>query len=628
MATYPTALPSFADPSPPGAGQYVWLDGTIRNALTPPATILVASNPALVHSTLTKKQSDELVAVCTKLGVDGRAGINRSLLGQTESYMAQSTVGTFPNPNPGITAANFPGFIAASSNGTGAIPTQLTAGQVIGQFAFYGYMGSASPAFVPMAGIYAKVSGTHANDLGADVYIYNKHDNNTGLYASWMFRSDGRLVSPPGTGAYAANGIMVAQNDGVFLSGQLDRNDSSYFGNVLQLAGGGLGNASDYGNGVPIQYNGSGVSVEGAQRVQFTTNITGWDLTLGYAGGTYYNCLQMYPGYAGIAIQSFDYSSGVPNFNLDYFGQIKANDPYSTRQGHVFAPNSTNPVGTDGTVNIYQAGSGDYFQLWLDKSDVVRGSYTDSLLDIMDGNINTNKNITCLNLQASNLVLANTLNATGSVLAGSSFEGPDIFFTGLGTPGFGTDGFLWYDTVRKAHQVFADGIKQTLSTSLFTQTADKTVANTVTETSILGTGVGNLTLPANFFVAGKTIRIYGEGYIADLLTPTGRVKFKLGSTVILDSTAAALVTITGNGRFEYEILLTCRTAGTTGTVYAQGDVRYYSLLTTANFIALLNTAATTINTTTSQVIDVTWTWGTANAANTITLTNATIEVLN
>ena len=35
---------------------------------------------------------------------------------------------------------------------------------------------------------------------------------------------------------------------------------------------------------------------------------------------------------------------------------------------------------------------------------------------------------------------------------------------------------------------------------IFVSTADGSVLNTATETSIIGTGVGSLTLPANFFL--------------------------------------------------------------------------------------------------------------------------------
>lgn len=84
--TFPAALDVFADPRPPGAGQYVWLDGTIRDALTLPANILVASNPALVHSTLTYTQG---VAI---QNLEAKVGINSSLVATSLDYIVSNTL--------------------------------------------------------------------------------------------------------------------------------------------------------------------------------------------------------------------------------------------------------------------------------------------------------------------------------------------------------------------------------------------------------------------------------------------------------------------------------------------------------------------------------------------------------
>ena len=167
--------------------------------------------------------------------------------------------------------------------------------------------------------------------------------------------------------------------------------------------------------------------------------------------------------------------------------------------------------------------------------------------------------------------------------------------------------------------------RQTLSGVLFTQTADATVANTVTETTIVGTGVGSMTLPANFFVAGKTIRIKCFGYHSAAASPTIRIRIKLGSTVILDTTAVASKNGTNDG-FTIEGIITCRTTGVTGTIYGQGN--YIEFQSPSIDEGMVGTATTTIDTTTSQAIGVTAEWGTANASNTITTTNLILEVLN
>jgi hypothetical protein len=62
-------------------------------------------------------------------------------------------------------------------------------------------------------------------------------------------------------------------------------------------------------------------------------------------------------------------------------------------------------------------------------------------------------------------------------------------------------------------------------------TTVKTTANTTTATTIFGTGVGTLTLPANFAVAGRTVRIRAGGiYSTDGAGRTIAFTMKFGAT--------------------------------------------------------------------------------------------------
>lgn len=164
--------------------------------------------------------------------------------------------------------------------------------------------------------------------------------------------------------------------------------------------------------------------------------------------------------------------------------------------------------------------------------------------------------------------------------------------------------------------------------SLFIQTADATVANTGTETTLLAAGVGSLTLPANFFRTGKTIKIVAHGIYGETGTPTIRFKIKLGGTTVLDSTA---VTLSGTGsatdaEWRFSCDITCRTAGAPGTLAAQG--RWISDQNAADksvTIGLANTSTVSFTTTASAAIDFTVQWGTGVPANTIKCTNLTVE---
>lgn len=318
---------------------------------------------------------------------------------QADSYLPQSAVGA-------INTANTPGYTASSSRGTAAIPTQLGLNDYVGGFGMWGYMGSASPAYVPMAGIYARVVGGSANDKGADIYFFQKRDNNIGFYNTLQIKSGGSLFSPPGTGYYTANGIMVSTTSGDIISGPLSLTDNRWF-------------TGD--NSYNMVFNDPSTGAYGsASGVQYSYSFNNYFLTIGVG-------YDFFPGYGGIYhygqsgadfYTAIDASKGAIIYRLTEDALLKCNDAYSTRLGHVFAAGKTGSGG-DGTVNIYQEGSGSYWQLWLDKSDVVKGSYTDGLLDVMDADINSNKNITCLNLQASNTVIANSASIAGQCGAGN-----------------------------------------------------------------------------------------------------------------------------------------------------------------------------------------------------------------
>ena len=190
--------------------------------------------------------------------------------------------------------------------------------------------------------------------------------------------------------------------------------------------------------------------------------------------------------------------------------------------------------------------------------------------------------------------------------------------------GSSVDGALWTDSTQKCLTTYQNDLKQFDTRSLFIQTATGTIANSTVETSISSTGIGTLVLPANFFVIGKTLRIIARGFHSSAASPNITIKIKFGSTVMLTTGAVASANDTNAG---FEILgnITCRTTGVSGTVFSQGS--YQEMGATPKVFQMVNTATTTISTTSSQTITITAQWGTASASNTISLTNLTIEVL-
>lgn len=171
---------------------------------------------------------------------------------------------------------------------------------------------------------------------------------------------------------------------------------------------------------------------------------------------------------------------------------------------------------------------------------------------------------------------------------------------------------------------------------LYTATASATVANTTTETSIIGTGAGSLSMPVAaaaappvaampFWFAGKTIRVRVMGYISQLVAgPNRTVKIYLGSTALGTVGPSSVATAVTSVGFLYEFLITCRTAGATGTAFTQATLFHRTL----GQSYMDSTSTVTIDTTAAAALDVKFTWGTADPGNTITSTNVTVEALN
>ena len=178
------------------------------------------------------------------------------------------------------------------------------------------------------------------------------------------------------------------------------------------------------------------------------------------------------------------------------------------------------------------------------------------------------------------------------------------------------------------------GATMQLQGVLYTQTTATTVANSVTETTILGAGLGyGRTLPTNFFnVIGKSLRLRIGGVYSTPIasTPTLIIKIKYGAVILATVTTTGLFANAVNERFDGDIVLTCTSLGTTGTVLIHGAVQYAVGMVGQVLADPLNNAgaAITINTTTANLLDVTVQWDTATTTRTATSTIALLEVLN
>lgn len=192
--------------------------------------------------------------------------------------------------------------------------------------------------------------------------------------------------------------------------------------------------------------------------------------------------------------------------------------------------------------------------------------------------------------------------------------------------GVTTDGAVWNDTTQDSIQTFVNGIEQSLSGVIFTSTANANIINTTTETTLVGTGVGVTTLPANFFMPGKTIRVMVSGDFVVTTAGSMQIKVKLGSTVMLDT--ASNVHPQASKGWRLIGLITCRTAGASGAMMCQGQSIINSSAIAAEIWDMENNGTIAVDTTGTLVLGVTGQWSTASALLSFTSLNVVFEVLN
>ena len=233
---------------------------------------------------------------------------------------------------------------------------------------------------------------------------------------------------------------------------------------------------------------------------------------------------------------------------------------------------------------------------------------------------------------SANQVLVGSGTNTHASSANFTFDGTTLYANaklnlGAVANASPASGDFWYDSTKKTIAARTSGATAFNSGILYVGTSTVTVANSTTETSMLGTGVGSATLPANFAVVGRTIRVRSHGFISDTATPSSTIKIKLGSVTLITSTGT-LPSGLSNAEVTFEFVFTFRSIGSSGTVIGQGISRITSgAFVSSSARALVMTAPVTIDTTIANAMDVTYQWGTASASNTISMTNPIIEVI-
>jgi hypothetical protein len=156
---------------------------------------------------------------------------------------------------------------------------------------------------------------------------------------------------------------------------------------------------------------------------------------------------------------------------------------------------------------------------------------------------------------------------------------------------------------------------------LYAQTANSTtVTNTTAETTIIGTGVGSLSVPANGFSVGDSFRAILGGVINAGNNETIRIKLKTGSVILLDSGVQNLGSAVIDDVWSLNVDFTIRQLGAAGvaSIVSLGGFHYTKTNNASvqgfGFNVVNNT---TFDTTVNNTLDITVQWGSASTGNNI-----------
>ena len=291
-----------------------------------------------------------------------------------------------------------------------------------------------------------------------------------------------------------------------------------------------------------------------------------------------------------------------------------------TNSVKVYAPTSVTSYGI-----VLPGASTTGFMFGTDATNVNTISYVGST---GTGNVVRDTSPTLVTPALGTPASGNLANATGYPFASLSGTASDAQVPDLNTLSTGLTASRCVETngssilVSSAAACGSGGSGGTAGSPLFVQTASATAVTAASETTILSTGAGSLTIPTSWFTAAGTVmdvRFSGK-YSTGAAPGTLQLKLKFGATVVGQTAAFTPIISVTDGVYSGFVRLVARTVGATGTIFvADGLLTTGSTITPGETIFSNPTLGTavTIDTTGTNVVDLTATWGTG-ATNSIT----------
>lgn len=161
---------------------------------------------------------------------------------------------------------------------------------------------------------------------------------------------------------------------------------------------------------------------------------------------------------------------------------------------------------------------------------------------------------------------------------------------------------------------------------IFKQTATVSVTNTTAETTLLGSGVGSLTIAGEELVVGNVVRLKASGTITNDTDQTHRFKVKMGSTVILDSGAVLAGNPCSARQWRLEAEMYVRVVGASGSMIGSGVLTYSDDASQAISISLGGGSAVTLDLDDDKAVNLTTQWSAGGSGNGATCFQASVEV--
>jgi hypothetical protein len=172
--------------------------------------------------------------------------------------------------------------------------------------------------------------------------------------------------------------------------------------------------------------------------------------------------------------------------------------------------------------------------------------------------------------------------------------------------------------------VTVNGVIPTNAYGLFAQTATSTGVSGIAEQSIVGTGVGTLSVPPNAFSIGDSFTCALDGTLSSLSSATLHIHVRTTAGVLLADTGIINMAAATNKPWVLTLYFTVRAIGGAGVAsISSGGLFSYIRNGGTNFegYVLSNINNIDFNTTITNALDVSAQWNTASVSNVIRSTN-------